>query len=209
VPRDRFGKFCRPARANRRVDLVGRRFGRLVVVRSAGFSFWRGQVSAQLWKSVCDCGGVTFPPTHALTNGNTQSCGCLNREHSAERGRANRKHGHATTVGGKQVISPTYISWRSICARTGDNPKAFGWKEYGARGIRMSKRWRNSFAAFLKDMGARPKGTTAHRLDNAKGYFKGNVVWATPYVQNHSRSISSSEIIRKAWVTRRKNGRKK
>jgi hypothetical protein len=55
------------------------------------------------------------------------------------------------------------------------------------------------------DLGKRPKGTTLHRLKNNLGYRPSNVVWATPYVQNHHRSLSTSEIIKKAWVTREKH----
>lgn len=205
--RDRFGKYCRPAYGNCRVDLTGRRFGRLVVERSAGFKYWRGQVGARLWKCVCDCKGVTFQPTHALTNGNTNSCGCLHRQKAAAIGHKNRKHGASVIVNGKQVLAPEYISWRSMKMRClcPNNPS---YPVYGGAGITICKRWlgEHGFETFLADLGPRPKGTSLHRKNNKLGYCPSNVVWASHYTQNHERSLSTSEIIRRSWVTRRQNG---
>jgi hypothetical protein len=140
---DKFGKFCRSARAHHRVDLTGRRFTRLVVERSAGFNYWRGQVSAQLWKCRCDCGGVIFPSTHALTNKNTKSCGCLLRDNAVALGHKNRKHGASVRVNGKQVLAPEFISLLSMKERC-SNPNNPPFHHYGGRGITVCKRWHKS-----------------------------------------------------------------
>ena len=50
---------------------------------------------------------------------------------------------------------------------------------YGARGITVCQRWRDSFDAFVEDMGVRPNGLTLERMENDKGYYKGNCMWAT------------------------------
>jgi hypothetical protein len=41
---------------------------------------------------------------------------------------------------------------------------------YGAKGITVCDKWKNSFEEFLKDMGERPKCCTIDRIDLAKGY---------------------------------------
>jgi hypothetical protein len=52
-------------------DMIGRRFGRLVIINE----LHHGKVKCQ-----CDCGNEVVVTKAYLKNGNTQSCGCLNRE---------------------------------------------------------------------------------------------------------------------------------
>jgi hypothetical protein len=97
---------------------------------------------------------------------------------------ARRTHGESgrnTTV--------EYAAWHSMRIRC-ENPNFIGWKHYGGRGIRVCKRWRNSYEKFLKDVGRRP--SAAHSLDrypNPDGnYEPGNVRWATAKQQRFNRS---------------------
>jgi hypothetical protein len=215
MERDRYGKFVRrPVRTME--DLTGKRFGRLHVERSAGF-MRRGtlQNSLRIWKCIClprfgGCGGVTFQPTNALNSGNVNSDGCLNREHRVAIGHANRRHGHTVQVNGRQMLTPTWISWRSMMERCGNpNPAAKTYRFYFGKGIRVCRRWsgKNGFSHFLKDLGLRPKGSTLDRKNSNKHYTPSNTGWSTVYVQNHNRSLSTSEIIKKGWVTRRANAK--
>ena len=59
-------------------NLVGQRFGRLVVVRLDKSSL--GTKSGIKWHCKCDCGGEITTFAHSLKTGSTKSCGCLNRE---------------------------------------------------------------------------------------------------------------------------------
>lgn len=58
------------------IDLVGKRFGRLVVVSRAENNRHGGTV----WNCKCDCGGAKSIAGKSLRVGETQSCGCLQRE---------------------------------------------------------------------------------------------------------------------------------
>lgn len=84
---------------------------------------------------------------------------------------------------------PEYQAWRNIKYRCG-NPHSDQYRKYGARGIRVCERWRDSFLAFLADMGSRPPGTTIDRIDGTKGYEPGNCRWATQEQQAANRSVT-------------------
>lgn len=92
---------------------------------------------------------------------------------------AARKHGmHGT---------PTYGSWRSMKRRCHD-PKHKSYPRYGARGVAVCDRWRESFESFLADMGPRPNGKTLDRFPNPNGHYEpGNCRWATPAEQARNR----------------------
>lgn len=65
-----------PKRGNEmsnRIDLTGRRFGRIVVESFAG----KDKYNNALWKCKCDCGNNCVVNGRSLRNGDTRSCGCL------------------------------------------------------------------------------------------------------------------------------------
>lgn len=153
-----------------RVNLVGRKFGRLTVVSLAG----RDRKRSCVWECVCECGrSPKVPPTtHKLTSGNTRSCGCLSRETT---GAMSRTHGLSKT--------PEYIAWCAMKQRTSD-PKHVNYEHYRSRGISVCGEWAGSFEAFLSHVGRQPfKGATLDRIDNDRGYEPGNVRWATRKAQ--------------------------
>ncbi len=60
--------------------------------------------------------------------------------------------------------SPTYHSWMAMRRRCLDRD-FIGYANYGGRGITVCDRWRDSFEAFLEDMGEKPSGLSIDRVD--------------------------------------------
>ncbi len=154
-----------------RVDIpIGSVFGRLTVLRPERVSGRHGLK----WVCRCNCGKRSTVSSLNLRNGMTTSCGCWMREEARARGRLRITHGHRRT--GRP--SRTYRSWSAMRQRCHDaNSPAF--LDYGARGISVCLAWRQSFDAFLNDMGLRPKDKCLDRIDPRYGYFAANCRWAT------------------------------
>jgi hypothetical protein len=70
------GAALAPKRVPNRVDMIGRRFGRLVVT-AADKTVGR----EAFWRCRCDCGGEKVARGCDLRRGSTKSCGCLVGEH--------------------------------------------------------------------------------------------------------------------------------
>lgn len=86
-----------------------------------------------------------------------------------------------------------YHSWASMKQRC-NNPKDKRFSFYGGRGIGYCDRW-ESFENFLEDMGSRPNGFTLDRIDNNKGYSKGNCRWADIKTQMNNTSRNKFYVI--------------
>lgn len=68
------------------------------------------------------------------------------------------------------------------------NPNNSCFSDYGGRGIRVCKRWKNSFENFYADMGPRPTHNhSIDRIDNNKNYTPSNCRWAIPAIQQSNR----------------------
>lgn len=79
-----------------------------------------------------------------------------------------------------------YFVWASMKQRC-FNEKAQAYEHYGGRGITVCDRWRDSFEAFLEDMGLCPSEGQLDRIDNDKNYEPGNCRWTTSKIQNRNK----------------------
>lgn len=60
------------------------------------------------------------------------------------------------------------------------NPKSFGYRWYGAKGVRVCQRWLESYENFLADMKEKPDAGCELGRYMASGHFEpGNVKWMT------------------------------
>jgi hypothetical protein len=92
---------------------------------------------------------------------------------------------HGGFLGGKE--RPEHYVWRAMLARC-YSPKSSGFKYYGARGIKVCKRWHN-YAAFIADIGERPSPQHSLERKNTDGDYKpSNCYWATRSVQQKNKT---------------------
>lgn len=82
-----------------------------------------------------------------------------------------------------------YRVWVGMLSRC-NNTKAFAYKDYGGRGIRVCPRW-SSFINFWEDMkSGYDKNLSIDRINNDGNYCKDNCRWATPLQQVNNRRNS-------------------
>lgn len=169
------------------INLIGKRFGRLVVIEQIG----KNKHGHILWLCRCDCGQEKIIRGGHLRDNKIKSCGCLNAELSSRR---NTSHGCSLT--------PIYHIWRSMNDRC-NNPNDRGYHKYGERRIKVCWRWSNKnptgFENFYEDVDNPPEGLTLDRINNNGNYEPGNWRWATPKEQsrntrrNHLLPINGKE----------------
>ena len=160
-------------------DLTGQKFGKLTVIERAEN---KGRKAA--WKCRCECGNICVVAASQLKRKGakaTKSCGCLQKENRI-------KHG--------LVNSRTYRIWAGAKDRC-NNPHSTSYRRYGGRGITMASEFANSFQTFYDYVSKLPhfgeEGYTLDRIDNNKGYERGNLRWANRKTQQNN--LRSNHII--------------
>ena len=169
-----------------KLDLVGRRFGRLRVISFAGFNNWR----QARWNVVCKCGTKKVVlGTSLICNirrWKSTSCGCAR----PTKGKTHWHYKH----GASRKNSKLYRLWtvyQSVLQRC-LNPKNGSYPDYGGRGITVCERWRgpDGFIHFMEDMAPRPKGKSLDRINVNGNYEPSNCRWATDKQQANNRRTS-------------------
>jgi hypothetical protein len=162
-----------------RVDIqsvLAQTFGRLTPISEVEQS---ADQSRQV-RCRCQCGNVLIVRLTNLKRGGAKSCGCSRGTHHRSK-------------------TKEYRIWSALIARC-TVPGSVNWLRYGAQGITVCDRWKNSFVAFWEDMGPKPDGMSLERINNRLGYSPENCKWATLHEQ--SRNTSRNHLVTFHGVTK-------
>lgn len=98
----------------RDTNLLGRKFGRLKVVKKTD----RKQYGKNVWVCECDCGGTIELNASTIKSGNTRSCGCFKKDLMAAKASdlLGRKFGRLTAIEKTDVRNGNKVVWRCSCS---------------------------------------------------------------------------------------------
>lgn len=159
-------------------DITGIKFGKLTVVKRAE----NDDYGRTRWQCECECGNKVIRMSSiimdAYRKGKASHCGCSPVLKT-----------HGLTKKNKRL----YWVWAAIIQRC-ENKNSKDYKDYGGRGIRVCKEWREDFSSFhswAMESGYK-QGLSIDRINNNKGYYPGNCRWVgiKEQMNNQSKSLS-------------------
>ena len=167
---------------SRFVDLTGKRFGKLTVIKRAS-DYIRPSDNKPRPKYLCkcDCGNYKEILGTSLKNGVTKSCGCLMGHNLKTHSFANKER--------------LYAIWRNIRERC-NNKNNSSYKYYGAKGIKYCKEWENylTFRTWALNNGY-GDNLTIDRIDNKGDYEPSNCRWATWICQANNKGNNRKFVL--------------
>ena len=164
----------------KKMDLVGQKFGRLLVIAKS--EPLHGHVR---WLCKCDCGNERIVHGSSLKSGNTTSCGCYKTE--------NAKRLYSSV---RQNNKRLYAVWNGIKQRC-LNKNNRSYSNYGGRGIKIDEEWARNYESFYNwaMRSGYHDGMEIDRIDNDGDYCEDNCRFVNREVQsNNKRNVKLYEI---------------
>lgn len=156
---------------NRKPVKIGDIFGLLTVIEEP--IYLNGE---QKVKCICKCGKIKENiNANRMKIGKIRSCGCL----------IGGKIKHGCALENKRTkLYNIWISMKQRCFNKNDK----GYKWYGAKGIKVCKKWMDFivFKDWAMNNGYK-EGLTIHRKDSNKDYCSENCIWLT--ISDNSQEI--------------------
>ena len=186
--------FAKTKPTPKTLELIGQRFGKLVVISYIGYYKNRSFV-----KCHCDCGNETIACIKELKTGNVKSCGCLKK---------GRKKTHFQKPEDFYIeeLTEKDLNERLRLVRMGMkqrcyNPKHDHYKYYGARGIKVCDEWLNNKNGlnnfrkwaiangykYIPNNKRNKTLLTLDRIDPNGNYEPSNCRWVMPDIQTLNR----------------------
>lgn len=189
-------------------NLTGQKFNRLLVFGLLGMTDSAKGCRETHWLCHCDCGKWWVTTTTRLKNGQSQSCGCWNRDKTP----FSKTHGKSQTL--------VHRIWSGIRTRT-TNPNHHAYPRYGGKNLTLCMGMQ-TFEGFYAIVGDPPEGKNSidRWPNNQGGYWCGectecsknkwpkNVRWADPKDQgaNMEKNIwlthNGETLILSEWARR-------
>ena len=163
----------------KRVEMIGRKFGKLTVLALSEERGGRGQLK---FLCLCDCGNTKVILGESLRSLKTTSCGCEQRIRVSI---ANKTHG-----GSNERL---YHVWQGMKDRC-ENKNNLEYKNYGGRGIKICEEWHDyaKFKEFMLSKGYDPTAPhgqyTIERINVNGNYEPSNCTLISLSMQQQNRT---------------------